>query len=89
MKPQALQCELKAIFSADAKGYSPLMPEDESIRTIGTYRNVMLAVIQKHRGRVVDCAGDNLLAEFPSVIDASRVCCKDSTEAQGKECRAS
>ena len=61
-----------AILSADVKGYSRLMGEDEeaTVRTITAHRKVITSVIQKYRGRVVDCPGDNLLAEFASVVDA-------------------
>ena len=46
--------------------------EDATIRTLTTYRELMSTLIQKHRGRVVDSPGDNLLAEFGSVVDAVR-----------------
>lgn len=64
--------KLSAILSADVKGYSRLMGEDElgTVRTLEAYRAVMAEVIQKYRGRVVDSPGDNLLAEFASVVDA-------------------
>jgi len=64
--------KLTAILSADVKGYSRLMGEDEvaTIRTLEKYRQVMSDLIKKHRGRVVDSPGDNLLAEFASVVDA-------------------
>src|SRR5262249_3418978 len=64
--------KLVAILSADVQGYSRLMSEDEvgTIRTLTTYREVMTALIQQHRGRVVDSPGDNLLAEFASAVDA-------------------
>ena len=61
-----------AILSADAKGYSRLMAEDElgTIRTLIAYRTVMRERITRFRGRVVDSPGDNLLAEFGNAIDA-------------------
>ena len=64
--------KLAAILSADVKGYSRLMGEDElaTIRTLTSYRQVMTSLINEHRGRVVDSPGDNILAEFPSVVDA-------------------
>jgi TolB-like protein len=64
--------KLTAILSADVKGYSRLMGEDEldTVRTITLYRNVMSDLIQRQNGRVVDSPGDNLLAEFSSVVDA-------------------
>ena len=48
------------------------MSEDEevTIRTLTTYQDVMTRLIQQYRGRVVDTPGDNLLAEFASVVDA-------------------
>jgi adenylate cyclase len=50
------------------------MGEDEeaTVRTITAYREVIGSVVQKNRGRVVDSPGDNILAEFASVIDAVR-----------------
>jgi adenylate cyclase len=67
-----MERKLAAIFSADVKGYSRLMGEDEAatIRTLTAYREVMVTLIQQHRGRVVDSPGDNLLAEFASVVEA-------------------
>ncbi len=64
--------KLTAILSADVKEYSRLMREDEeaTIRTLTTYRGMMATLIQQFRGRVVDAPGDNLLAEFASVVDA-------------------
>ena len=69
-----MERKLTAIFSADVKGYSRLMGEDEeaTIRTLTAYREVMTTRIGRHRGRVVDSPGDNLLAEFASVVDAVR-----------------
>src|SRR5215831_2879955 len=69
-----IERKLAAILSADVKGYSRLMGEDEeaTIRTLTAYRAVMATLIQQHRGRVVDSPGDNLLAEFASVVDAVR-----------------
>jgi class 3 adenylate cyclase len=63
---------LAAILSADVAAYSRLMGEDEeaTVRTVTVYRDVIAALVQQHRGRVVDAPGDNLLAEFASVLDA-------------------
>src|SRR5215468_2158935 len=63
---------LAAIFSTDVQGYSRLMGEDEAatVRTITAYRELMATLIQQYRGRVVDSPGDNLLAEFASVVEA-------------------
>jgi adenylate cyclase len=72
MGPEDFKRKLTAVFSADVAGYSRLMGEDEAatVRTLATYREVMTALIKQHRGRVVDSPGDNLLAEFASVVDA-------------------
>jgi adenylate cyclase len=72
MVTQDFKRKLTAILSADVKGYSRLMGEDEeaTVRTITAYREVMTTLIQQHRGKVVDSPGDNLLAEFASVVDA-------------------
>ncbi len=67
-----MERKLTAILSADVKGYSRLMGEDEAaaLRTLSTYREVMSALIRQHHGRLVDSPGDNLLAEFASTVDA-------------------
>jgi adenylate cyclase len=67
-----MERKLAAIFSTDVKGYSRLMGEDEvaTIHTLTAYRELMATLIQQRRGRVVDSPGDNLLAEFPSVVEA-------------------
>jgi len=69
---QKVTRKLTAIMSADVKGYSLLMSDDEihTIQTLKTYRQIMSEYIQQHTGRVVDSPGDNLLAEFGSVVDA-------------------
>jgi len=74
MAQKGFKRKLAAILSADVKGYSRLMGEDEeaTTRTITAYREVMTTLILKHRGRVVDSPGDNLLAEFASVLNAVR-----------------
>jgi adenylate cyclase len=74
MTTQEVKRKLAAILSADVKGYSRLMGEDEesTARTLNTYKEVMAGLIQHHHGRVVDAPGDNLLAEFASVVDAVR-----------------
>ncbi|MGD9076026.1 MAG: adenylate/guanylate cyclase domain-containing protein, partial [Desulfobacteraceae bacterium] len=66
--------KLSAILSADVKGYSRLMEDDEeaTVQTITAYRELMVSQIQNQNGRVVDAKGDNLLAEFGSVVDAVR-----------------
>jgi len=72
MTTQEVKRKLTAILSADVKGYSRLMGEDEkgTVRTLNEYKEVMTGLIQHHHGRVVDSTGDNLMAEFASVVDA-------------------
>jgi len=64
--------KLAAILSADAKEYSRLMGEDEehTVKTITSYRKTISGLISKHKGRVVDSPGDNILADFASALDA-------------------
>ena len=72
MNTKNVQRKLAALLSADVVGYSRMMGEDEmaTIETLTVYREVMSRLIEQHRGRVVDTPGDNLLSEFPSVVDA-------------------
>jgi adenylate cyclase len=64
--------KLAAILSADVVGYSRLMAQDEAttIRTLTDYRESIAMLVRQHRGRVVDAPGDNVLAEFPTALDA-------------------
>jgi adenylate cyclase len=72
MAEEGFKRKLTAIFSADVAGYSRLMAENENhtVKTIAAYREIMSSLIKQHRGRVVDSPGDNVLAEFSSVVDA-------------------
>ena len=56
MTTQEVKRKLAAILSADVKGYSRLMGEDEewTVRTLSAYREIMRSLIQQHRGRIVD-----------------------------------
>jgi len=69
---QKVTRKLKAILSADVKGYSILMADDEvhTVKKLNEYRDSMADIIKSHSGRVVDAVGDNLLAEFSSAVDA-------------------
>ena len=72
MEDNGTKRKLAAIFCADVKGYARLMQDNEAetVATITSYRDLMSALIFQHHGRVVDSPGDNLLAEFSSVVDA-------------------
>ena len=70
----SLKRKLTAILSADVVGYSRLMRDDEetTVHTLKSYRKVIESLVNDHRGRLVDSPGDNILAEFSSVVDALR-----------------
>jgi len=63
---------LAAILAADIAGYSALMGADEeaTVRDLKAHQAVVLPMIGDHGGRVVDTAGDGILAEFASVVSA-------------------
>ena len=72
MDERPAERKLAAILSADVEGYSRLMGEDElgTVRALTEYREVISAAVARHGGRVVDSPGDNVLADFVSVVDA-------------------
>ncbi len=72
MTPQDVKRKLTAILSADVKGYSRLMEEDEvaTLKTLTGHMQVITELVEQHKGRVVSTAGDSLLVEFASVVDA-------------------
>jgi adenylate cyclase len=74
MSPQEHKVErrLVAIFAADVAGYSRLMSQDEvgTLQTLTTHRQIMDSLISEHGGRIANTAGDSVLAEFPSAVDA-------------------
>jgi adenylate cyclase len=73
MTEERAKRKLSAVLSADVKGYSRLMGQDEAgtVNRLKEYRALMTGLIQQYRGRVVDSPGDNILAEFASVVDAT------------------
>ena len=64
---------LAAILAADIAGYSRLMGEDEAatVRDLKAHQAVILPLVSRYGGRIIDTAGDGILAEFPSVINAT------------------
>ena len=64
---------LAAILAADIAGYSALMGADEArtVRDLKEHQAVVLPMIKEHGGRVIDTAGDGILAEFGSVVNAA------------------
>lgn len=70
----ATKRRLAAVLSADVTGFSRLMEADEeaTLRTLKTYRAGIDALIARHDGRIVGTAGDSILAEFASPVEATR-----------------
>src|ERR1700674_3441544 len=73
MEAPPLQRKLVAILAADVAGYSRLMEADEeqALATLSAQRRIIDEVIVRHRGRIAGTAGDSVLAEFASVLDAA------------------
>src|SRR5471030_2641531 len=74
--------KIAAIFAADIAGYSRLVAEDEeeTLRRLASYRQVTDDFIAKSGGRIFNTAGDAVLAEFPSAVEAVR-CAIDIQES--------
>jgi len=86
MGGRSIERRLAAILSADVEGYSRLMGDDEvaTVRTITEYRAVVASTVTGHGGRVVDAPGDNVLAEFGSVVDAVQCAVDVQRELQSR-----
>jgi class 3 adenylate cyclase/pimeloyl-ACP methyl ester carboxylesterase len=69
----SIKRRLAAILAADIAGYSRLMGEDDTatVQALKGHQAVVLPLIARHGGRIIDTAGDGILAEFPSVIGAA------------------
>jgi len=86
MTEERAKRKLSGILSADPAGYSRLMQEDETstIRNLKDSKKLMDELIEQFKGRVVDAPGDNLLAEFISVVDAIECAVKIQQELKIK-----
>ena len=86
MAEESFKRKLTTMFSADVVGYSRLMAKDEAgtVKTLKAYRGVMTELIKQHRGRVVDSPGDNVLAEFTSVVDGVQCAVAVQKELQAR-----
>jgi adenylate cyclase len=86
LEAHRVERKLSAIFAADVEGYSRLMGQDEvgTLRTLTAYRVVTDRLITSHRGRIFNTAGDSILADFASAVDAVE-CAVEIQEAVGKE----
>src|SRR5260370_42712585 len=69
---QRIERKLSAIFGADVEAYSRLMGLDEvgTLCTLTAYRVIVDRLIASHRGRIFNTAGDSILADFASAVDA-------------------
>jgi adenylate cyclase len=70
--PMAVSRRLVAVFAADVEGYSRLMGVDEvgTLKGLTERRAILDRIIGEHRGRIANTAGDSVLAEFGSAVDA-------------------
>src|SRR5277367_3581760 len=70
--PMAVNRRLVAVFAADVEGYSRLMGADEvgTLKGLTECRAILDRFIGEHRGRIANTAGDSVLAEFGSAMDA-------------------
>jgi adenylate cyclase len=82
MTEKGFRRRLSAILSADVVGYSRLMGDDEeaTVRTLARHRGLITALVRQHGGRVVDSPGDNILAEFTSVVGGVRCAAQTQRE---------
>jgi TolB-like protein len=74
MEPAGVERRLTTILSADVAGYSRLMAEDEegTLVTLGAYRSAIADLVDEHVGRIFGTAGDSVIAEFASPVQAVR-----------------
>jgi adenylate cyclase len=72
--PESQPRRLAAILAADIAGYSALMGADETrtVRDLKSHQAVVLPLVGEFGGRIIDTAGDGILAEFPSVVNAAK-----------------
>ena len=74
MHGQPVERKLAAIFAADIAGYSRLMARDEvgTLARLTACRTIVDRLIASHRGRIFNTAGDSVVADFASAVDAVR-----------------
>ena len=72
MTEQETKRRLAAIMVTDIAGYSSLMQSDEAatFAALGTMRGATEKLVRQHRGRIANTAGDSILAEFTSAVEA-------------------
>src|SRR5947209_12142838 len=86
LEAHRVERKLAAIFAADVEGYSRLMGLDEvgTLRTLTAYRVIVDRLIASHHGRIFNTAGDSLVADFASAVDAVQ-CAVETQDAIAKE----
>jgi len=86
LEAHSVERKLAAIFAADVEGYSRLMGQDEvgTLRTLTAYRVIIDRLIASRRGRIFNTAGDSLVADFASAVDAVQ-CAVAMQDAIAKE----
>ncbi len=74
MAEERVKRKLTTILAADVEGYSRLMSADEeaTLKALNTYREIIDGLISRHDGRIFGAAGDSVLAEFGSTVEAVR-----------------
>ena len=85
MADRSSRRKLAAILSADAVGYSRLMAADEAatVETLKAYRDIIVRLVARRGGRVVNAPGDALLAEFPSAVEAVQAAIEIQQSVEG------
>ena len=85
LEPSSRKRKLAAILHADVVGFSRLMGKDEAgtHRALGELRRAVDPLITAHGGRIVGTAGDSLLADFSSVVDALNCAVEMQRAARG------
>jgi adenylate cyclase len=86
-----VQRKLTTILAADAEGYSREMQADEvgTLTALRAARAVFARFIERHRGRIANTAGDGLIADFPSVVEAVQCAIEVQRELGGQDGAAS
>jgi adenylate cyclase len=81
-----MERKLTAILCADVYGYSRLMEADEpaTLGTLNSYRQIIDSQIVRHHGRLLGSAGDSVVAEFSSVVEAAQ-CATDIQASLGAQ----
>ncbi len=84
-----IERKLTTILAADVEGYSRLMEADEAgaLVALRESRAVFARLIERHRGRIANTAGDGLIADFPSVVEAVRCAVEVQTELAARNRR--